>query len=163
MSAATIGMDLDKPRQVTGMYKHILIATDGSELGQKAVGQGMALARALDAKVLVVTVTEPWSSMVSGEMTIAFPADEYAAGAAAAASRILAGSLDIARKAGVSIDTLHVKDRFPAEGIVETAAARGCDLIVMASHGRRGLSRMLLGSQANRVVTHSTIPVLICR
>ena len=60
-------------------------------------------------------------------------------------------------------ETLHVKNQFPAEGIIEAAKAQGCDLIVMASHGRRGLSRLLLGSQANRVVTQSTIPVLICR
>ncbi len=68
-----------------------------------------------------------------------------------------------ATKQGIACDTLHVKDRVPAEGIVETAKARSCDLIVMSSHGRRGLSRVLLGSQANNVVTHSSVPVLICR
>ena len=77
--------------------------------------------------------------------------------------RLLAGVIEIASKLGVACETLHVKDRHPAEGIVETAKSRGCDLIVMASHGRRGLSRMLLGSQANKVVTHSAVPVLICR
>ena len=69
----------------------------------------------------------------------------------------------IAKQTGVTCETLHVKDQFPAEGIIETAKARGCDLIVMASHGRRGFARLLLGSQANKVVTHSTVPVLICR
>ena len=145
------------------MYKNILIATDGSELGQKAVGQGLALALALDAKALVITVTEPWTAVVSGEMAIAFPTEEYEKSAAESASRALASCVEIARKLGISCETLHVKDQYPAEGIVETAKVRGCDLIVMASHGRRGLSRMLLGSQASRVVTHSTIPVLICR
>ena len=145
------------------MYKHILIATDGSELGQKAVGQGLSLARALDAKVLVITVTEPWRNAVSGEMTLAFPIDEYEKSAAASAETILNKVVEVARKTGIGCETLHVKDQFPAEGIVETAKKHGCDLIVMASHGRRGLSRMFLGSQANKVVTLSSIPVLICR
>lgn len=145
------------------MYKHILIATDGSELAHKAVGQGLALARALDAKALVITVTEPWTSVVSGEIVLSYPVDEYEKNAAANASKILGGTTDIATRLGASCETLRVKDRFPAEGIVETAMKLGCDLIVMASHGRRGLSRMLLGSQANRVVTQSPVPVLICR
>lgn len=145
------------------MYKHILIATDGSELAQKAVGQGLTLARALDAKVLVINVTEPWTSVVSGELAFPYPVPEYEKNAAANASKVLASAIDIARKVGIPCETLHVKDRYPADGIVETAKARGCDLIVMASHGRRGISRMLLGSDANKVVTLSTVPVLICR
>lgn len=79
------------------------------------------------------------------------------------AARILALVKDIAAEAGVSCETLHVKDRRAAEGIIETAKANGCDLIVMGSHGRRGLGRLVLGSQANEVVTHSTVPVLVCR
>lgn len=145
------------------MYKHILIATDGSEIAAKAVGQGLALARALDAKVLVITVTEPWRAVVAGEMALTFPIDEYEKQAASSAATILAGAVEMARKLGIACETMHVKERYPAEGIVETAKERGCDLIVMASHGRRGLSRMLLGSQATNVVTHSEIPVLICR
>lgn len=145
------------------MYRHLLIATDGSELAQKAVGQGFTLARALGAKATVVTVTEPVSEFYASAMTTSFPREEYEKGAATSAAAIFSGVADIARKSGVSYETLHVKDKLPAEGIVETAEQRGCDLIVMASHGRRGVSRMLLGSQANRVVTLSPIPVLICR
>ena len=145
------------------MYKHILIATDGSDLAQKAVGQGLTLARALDGKATVVMVTEPLRTVASGEMMIAFPADEYEKNAAAGAAEVLAGAVDIARKVGIQCETLHVKDQLPAEGIVETASRLGCDLIVMASHGRRGISRMLLGSQATKVVQLSTVPVLICR
>jgi nucleotide-binding universal stress UspA family protein len=145
------------------MYKHILIATDGSELAQKAVDQGLAVARALAAKVTAATVTEPWVAVAPGEMAIAFPIEQYEKAAAANAARILAVVAAAAKQAGVACDTLHVKDEFPAEGIIEAAKQRGCDLIVMASHGRRGLTRLLLGSQANRVVTHSTVPVLICR
>lgn len=145
------------------MYKHILIATDGSELAQKAIDQGFELAKALAAKVTAVTVTEPWIAVAPGEMAVAFPVEEYEKGAAANAARILSVVDAAARQSGVTCDTLHVKDQFPAEGIIETAKERGCDLIVMASHGRRGLTRLLLGSQANKVVTHSTVPVLICR
>jgi nucleotide-binding universal stress UspA family protein len=70
---------------------------------------------------------------------------------------------EVAEMIGVSCETLHVKDRHPGEGIIETAREKACDLIVMASHGRRGLGRLILGSVANEVVTHSTIPVLIYR
>ena len=145
------------------MYKHILIATDGSDLALKAVDQGLALAKALNAKVTAITATEPWTSIASGEMGMAFPIDEYEKGCAEGAAKILGVVSKQAEKAGVSCQTLHVQDQFAAEGIIETAKSRGCDLIVMASHGRRGLSRLLLGSQANNVVTHSTVPVLICR
>lgn len=145
------------------MFKSILIATDGSALSQKGVDQGLELAKALGAKALVVTVSEPWTSFVSGEMAISFPVAEYEQQVKAEAKKILTGVSGAADKLGVSCETLHVTDRVPAEGIVETAKARGCDLIVMSSHGRRGISRVLLGSQANSVVTHSAVPVLICR
>jgi nucleotide-binding universal stress UspA family protein len=98
-----------------------------------------------------------------GEAAIAFPFEEYEKAMSANAAEILAKADEAAGKAGISCTTIHVKERHPAEGIIETAKARTCDLIVMASHGRRGLSRLLLGSQAYNVITHSTIPVLICR
>jgi nucleotide-binding universal stress UspA family protein len=145
------------------MYKNLLIASDGSEISGKAVEQGLALAKALNAKVTIVTVTEPWTAVVSGEMGVAFPIDEYEQGCAANAAKILDAATATAKQLGVACETLHMKDQFPAEGIVEAAKQRGSDLIVMASHGRRGVSRLLLGSQANKVVTHSAVPVLICR
>lgn len=145
------------------MYKHILIATDGSECAQKAIEHGLGLAKALGAKVTAVTVSEPWTAVVGGEMAVAFPVSDYEAGVAANAARVLQSVTEAAAKAGVPCTTEHVKDRFPAEGIIEAATARGCDLIAMASHGRRGLTRLLLGSQASRVVTQSTVPVLVCR
>jgi nucleotide-binding universal stress UspA family protein len=143
------------------MYGHILIATDGSELAQKAVAAGLGLARELKAKVTVVTATEPWSAMAT-RPGLVFPVEEYEKAAAENAARILAGVAATAAEAGVPCETQHVQE-FPAEGIVETAKAKGCDLIVMASHGRRGLSRLLLGSQATRVLTLSPVPVLVCR
>jgi nucleotide-binding universal stress UspA family protein len=144
------------------MFRHILIATDGSELAQKALTTGVALARELKAKVTAATATEPWSGMVITESALVFPIEDYEKAAKENAKRILAGVSAAAWDAGVPSETLHISD-FPAEGIVAAANAKGCDLIVMASHGRRGLSRLLLGSQATRVLTLSSVPVLICR
>jgi nucleotide-binding universal stress UspA family protein len=144
------------------MYKHVLIATDGSELAGRAVTAGLELAKALQAKVTAVTATEPWSGMISGEPALTFPIEDYQKAAAENAARILTGVSETARQAGVACETLHVSD-FPAEGIVETAKAKGCDLIVMASHGRRGLSKLILGSQTSRVLALGTVPVLVCR
>jgi nucleotide-binding universal stress UspA family protein len=145
------------------MYKHILIATDGSELAAKAVTTGLALARQLGAKVTVLTATEPLSSLMMGETAaFAFPLDDYEKAAKESAAGILAPVGETAKSMGVACETVHVPD-FPAEAIIETAKAKGCDLIVMSSHGRRGLARVLLGSQAVRVLTLSTVPVMICR
>ena len=145
------------------MYKHILIATDGSELAGKAVNAGLQLAKALNAKVTAVTVTEPWTAYITGEAAIAFPLDEYEKSAAENAARALAAVDDLATKIVVDCKSIHVKDQYPADGILGAAKSHGCDLIVMASHGRRGLGRLLLGSAAVSVLTHSTVPVLICR
>ncbi|HRN89318.1 universal stress protein [Hyphomicrobium sp.] len=145
------------------MYKHILIATDGSELAQKAVAQGLAIAKALGTKVTAINVSEPWVAVAPGEVAMAFPIKDYEESVVANANRILSAVETDAKSLGVDCSTLHVKDQFPAEGIIETADKLGCDLIVMSSHGRRGLMRFLLGSQANKVLTHSTTPVLICR
>jgi nucleotide-binding universal stress UspA family protein len=145
------------------MYKHILIATDGSDLAGKAVNAGLQLAKILNAKVTAVTVTEPWTAYITGEGPIAFPIDEYEKSAAENATRTLAAVDDLAKKLAVACKRIHVKDQYPADGILDAAKSHGCDLIVMASHGRRGLGRLLLGSAAVSVLTHSTVPVLICR
>src|SRR5262245_4386351 len=102
------------------MYRHILIATDGSELAQKAVDAGFALAQALKAKVTVVTATEPWSAMMAGEPALVFPIEGYEKAAAENAARILDNVNATAKAAGLACETVHVND-FPAEGIVETA------------------------------------------
>ena len=145
------------------MYKHILIATDGSELAEKAVKQGLELAKHLNATVTAVTVTEPWPVAMADGVILANPIDEYEKALAQDAGRILAAVAESAGKLGVACTTVHVADRFPAEGIIEQAKARHCDLIVMASHGRRGIAKLLLGSQATRVLTYSSVPVLICK
>jgi nucleotide-binding universal stress UspA family protein len=150
-------------REILSVYRHILIATDGSVLATKAIEQGLQLAKVLNAKATAVTVTESWIAIAPAEYGVAFPIDEYEKACETGAQLTLGGVKEIAQRLGTTCDTLHVKDQLPAEGIIGTARSLGCDLIVMASHGRRGIVRLLLGSQANEVLTHSTIPVLICR
>ena len=145
------------------MYKHILIATDGSELAAKAVTAGLQLAATVGARVTALTATQPYAAMVGVDgPALVFPMDEYEKSAAAAAARILEQISKEAGDLGVECATVHVRD-FPAEAITATASAKNCDLIVMASHGRRGIGRLLLGSQAAKVVTLSPVPVLIVR
>lgn len=145
------------------MYNEIVVGTDGSELSQKAVDHACRLAKSLGSRLTAVIVTEPWSSMVAGEVAISFPVDEYKKSAARRAANVLASVADTASRAGVVCAGLHVEDQHPAEGILQAAASKKADLIVMGSHGRRGLSRMFLGSEANKVVAMSTVPVLVIR
>ena len=148
------------------MYHRILIATDGSELAGKAVDHGISLAKVHQVPVVVVTVTEAWSSLDLARAARhgnQNPINQYEQMAASAANSILQKAAQVAKSNGVSCDLVHVQDQHPAEGIVAAAKEKDCDLIVMASHGRRGVSRMLLGSQANEVLTHSKVPALIVR
>ena len=145
------------------MYKHILIATDGSELAGKAVAQGLDLAKALGAKATVVTVTEPWTAAAYGTIPTPSLIDSYDSASAENATRILASVAEVAKTKQIACDALHVADRYPVEGILETTKDKGCDLIVMASHGRRGIARLLLGSETIRVLTLSPVPVLVIR
>ena len=148
------------------MYKHILIATDGSELATKALESGLALAQCFGARVTIVTVTEQWSAFDMAQEAREHrpdPIGQFEAIAAADAKRILDGAVERGKALGVACDPIHVKDQYPAEGIINTAKDRGCDLIVMGSRGRRGISRLLLGSQAYEVLTHSKVPALVVR
>ena len=114
----------------------------------------------------MVTVTEAWSAFQLAEMSRIGernPIARYEEMAAAAARNILGKAEQLAKAQGVACETIHVQDQHPAEGIIAAAKDKGCDLIVMASHGRRGLNRLLLGSQAQEVLTHSKVPALIVR
>ena len=142
------------------MYKHILIATDGSELAGKAVATGLELAKRLGARVTVLTAIEPWLTIANSDTAAAFM--EYQKAAESDAVRILGQVSAAAQEQGVQCATMTVTET-AAEAIIETAKNKDCDLIVMSSHGRRGLARLLLGSQATRVLTLSSVPVLICR
>ena len=147
------------------MYSHILIATDGSDVGQKGVDHGLALAKALGARVLVLTVSEPFPASVSALAYAPSEAmlDDFESGQAKAASETLAAIKAEAGQAGVTAETMYVADAQPAEAILAAAQSHQCDLIVMGSHGRRGLGRLVLGSKAYEVVSHGHIPVLVVR
>jgi nucleotide-binding universal stress UspA family protein len=148
------------------MYKHVLIATDGSELATKALEHGLALAKRDNAAVTVVTVTEPWSVLEMAQQARERrpdPIGQFELIAIDAANRILDDAVQRAKTFDVSCNRVHVMDRHPAEGIIATAKDKGCDLIVMASHARCGVSRLLLGSQAYEVLTLCTVPALIVR
>jgi len=145
------------------MYKHILIATDGSAVGDKAIEQGLEVAKKFGAKTTIIKVTEMWSALdVAGRDALS-KIETYEKAAGEAAQQVLEKAKAAADKAGVACETIHVPDRVPAEGIVGTAEAKDCDLIVMGSHGRRGINKLLLGSQAQNVLAHTKKPVLIAR
>jgi nucleotide-binding universal stress UspA family protein len=144
------------------MFNHILIATDGSEVATKAVSVGLKLAKKLAARVVVMTASEPLPATVSAETIAANLPTEYEKATKESAAKILGEVHGQALTIGVECETLHVPN-FPAQAIIETAKDKACDLIVMGSHGRRGIARLLLGSQATKVVTLTTVPVLICR
>lgn len=146
------------------MYTHVLVATDGSELSDKALRQGFELARGIGARATVVTVSPTFQMSFSGDpfASIGTP-DEFRRECAAEAQRILGAAREAASKAGVACQGVHVEDDRPYQAIIDTAAKRGCDLIVMASHGRKGVSALLLGSETTKVLTHTRIPVLVCR
>lgn len=147
------------------MHKHILIATDGSELATQALDHGLDLARQLGAKATILTGSELWSviEMTRHAEDPRNPIEAYEELAEANASKVLSAAAEAARKAGVPCETVHMKDMKPAEAIVEVAEKRGCDLIVMASHSRRGVNKLLLGSVTSRVLALTTIPVLVYR
>lgn len=148
------------------MYKHIMICTDGSELADKGVEHGLALAGQLGAKVTVLSVTEPLEPHViqaAIHAGVDDPVIPYDQQIDEEMQRRFATITERAASYGVPLELVHEIDDFPAETIVRSARLKDCDLIVMSSHGRRGVQRLLLGSQTAEVVTHSQIPVLIVR
>ncbi|MCB1510595.1 MAG: universal stress protein [Hyphomicrobiaceae bacterium] len=145
------------------MYKNILIPTDGSELSESAASHALELAKLLGSKVTVLTVTAPWGAIAIGEIAVALPQSEYEDRADANANAFLKSVTDAAAKAGVACDSVHVRETNPYQAIVRTADEKGCDLIVMGSHGRRGIEGFLLGSETVDVLTHSKVPVLVYR
>jgi nucleotide-binding universal stress UspA family protein len=145
------------------VYKHLLIATDGSELSHKAVRQGVALAKTLHAKVTAVTVTAPFQSLVVEPSVALESIDQYRQLVRAQSASYLEVVQQVTDDAGVACELVHVENEHPYKSIIATANERHCDLIVMASHGRHGVSALLLGSETVKVLTHCAIPVLVCR
>ncbi|HEX5613508.1 MAG TPA: universal stress protein [Burkholderiales bacterium] len=148
------------------MYKHILVATDGSKLSAKAVKTAVRLAKSLGAKLTAAYVIAPFEPPMYSEAVAYLPPitpQKYRELAGREAKKALALAEIEAQTAGVPCSTIAATHEHPWRGIVRTAQSRKCDVIVMASHGRRGLSGLLLGSETNKVLTHSKIPVLVCR
>ena len=146
------------------MYEHILISTDGSEVARKGVDHGLALAKAVSAKVTIVTVSEALWAFVGGDGGLSPSAYlEYTEAQRMRANDILAEAKADADRQGIAAEMLFLEDAMPAEAIIEAAGTHGCNLIVMASHGRRGVQRLLLGSVTAEVVGRSPVPVLVVR
>jgi nucleotide-binding universal stress UspA family protein len=145
------------------MYTHILIPTDGSELSQKAVEYGLALAKSVGAQVTVVTVSAPFYTLaIEPPLTVDF-VEEYQKLMKQLSGKYLDSAKSLAIAAGVPCEVLQIEQDQPYLAIIDTAVRRSCDLIVMASHGRRGIAAIVLGSETVKVLTHSTIPVLVFR
>ncbi len=145
------------------MFTHILIATDGSERSERAIRLGVDLARATGAKLTAVMATWPVPPIYIEGTGGSVHNEELEQNARDFARRCLAVASDLAAAAGLACDTVHVTDTHPYDAIIRTADANGCDLIVMASHGRSGASAALLGSETQKVLAHTKLPVLVCR
>lgn len=145
------------------MYTHLLIAVDGSELSDKALRHGLGLAKAVGAKVTVVHVTPPWSSIAIGEVAVMLPPEEYERNMAEASKKLLAREEEAAKALGVPCELIQATEPQPYRAILDAAASKGCDLIVMGSHGRRGIAGLLVGSVTQKTLTHSKVPVLVYR
>jgi nucleotide-binding universal stress UspA family protein len=150
------------------MYANILLCTDGSDVARKGVKHGLALAKALNAKVTVITVTEPLPVDYAGGGRFGpvwIPSreetDRFDAARKESAGKVLGEARAMAEQIGISAELLHVPNAYPAPAIIETAKSRGCDLIVMASYGRRGLRKLFLGSQTSEVLADGSVPVLV--
>jgi len=150
------------------MYANILISTDGSGVSRKGVEHGLALAKALNAKATVVTVTEPLpidygTGFASGWVPSQEDIDSFDASRKEFANKVLDEAKILAAETGIAAELLHIPNAHAASAIIETAKSRGCDLIVMASHGRRGIRKLLLGSQTSEVLADGGITVLVVR
>ena len=147
------------------MYAHLLVPNDGSELSRQAVESAVALARSLNARVSFLYIQPDFPLPLAGEGAMMVPEsrEEFARSTQEQSRRILAESEEIARKAGVASQSHTTVSDIPYEVIINTANTEGCDLIFMASHGRKGLAGLLIGSETHKVLTHCRIPVLVFR
>lgn len=148
------------------MYKHILIATDGSELARKGLEHGLSLAKPLHAKVTVLTVSEPLRQEMASAARlggIEDPVGRYDQQIDAIMKERFSYIEQRGAEHGVPVDLVHEINESPAEAIASFAKLNGCDLIVMSSHGRRGVQKVLLGSQTSEVLVKTSVPVLVIR
>jgi nucleotide-binding universal stress UspA family protein len=145
------------------MFKHILIPTDGSPLSRKAAVQGVALAKALNAKITAVFAAPPATPVVyRNNFPVALITPEHHAKMIEDSATTYLGFIEkAAKKAGVPYESVHKTSDYPSDVILSTATKKKCDLIVMATHGHRGLRSVLLGSETQKVLTQSKIPVMV--
>jgi nucleotide-binding universal stress UspA family protein len=144
------------------MFKRILFPTDGSDITAKALQTALSLARLSGAEIKALAVKEPFPYSAVSEMQPVPPQEFFDAQERVAAARVKVVTA-AAEAAGVPCQGHTVEALHPWEAILDHAKAQGCDLIVMASHGRRGMTALLLGSETQKVLTHSTLPVLVVR
>ena len=145
------------------MFKHILIPTDGSTFSDIAVREGIKTAKSMNAKVSGLHVILPFHVLAADSETLTDTRGEYEKHTKRKAEKILTAFEAAAKMEGVSCDSCFVSSEHPYEAIIKTAQDKGCDLVMMASHGRRGLQGLLIGSETQKVLTHSKIPVLVYR
>jgi len=147
------------------MFKHILVPTDGSKLSVKTIKQAVKLAKAVGAKITGFYATPEYSSTYYGDgYVLRAPSAKAHAEATEEQARKCLSAVEVeAEVEKVPCAVVHVVSDSPFEAIIAAAKKNKCDLIFMASHGRRGLSGLVLGSETHKVLTHSKIPVLVCR
>ncbi|MGO1541572.1 MAG: universal stress protein [Luteimonas sp.] len=145
------------------MYRHLLLPTDGSPLSDHAIDQGLELAASIGARVTLLTVVEPFYTYSAAPEHLGEDRAQYERHARQAAKAILQHAQERAEALGVPATTKLFGSEHPDQAIIDTATENGCDLIAMASHGRRGVNALLLGSVTQKVLTHSGIPVLVLR
>ncbi|MFB0934218.1 MAG: universal stress protein [Propionivibrio sp.] len=147
------------------MFKNILVPTDGSPLSQEAVRKAVTFAKEAGARIVAFYAKPeaPMPQYIEGIQVDKLIQDQYEKSAEEQAKKILGFAEGLCRDAGVACTTSKASSDSPYEAIIDAANANGCDLIFMASHGRRGISGLLLGSETSKVLTHSKIPVLVFR
>jgi nucleotide-binding universal stress UspA family protein len=145
------------------MYKHILIPTDGSELSERAVREGIDLASTVHARVTLLTASMPFHVFATDALMVSDTPQRYADDIEARASARLKGGEQYASSKGVVTNAKHVYAEHPYEAIVDVARASGCDLVCMAAHARKGVAGLVMGSQTEKVLSHTKVPVLVCR
>ncbi len=145
------------------MFRHILIPIDGSALSEKALRNGLGLAKSLNARVTVLTVVEPFHVLSLAPQQLADTEAAYKRHAYAAATAVLTEADKLAQEMSVAYETLRLEHDDPHQAIIDTAEKKGCDLIAMSSHGRRGVAAVVLGSVTAKVLTRSSVPVLVYR
>ena len=144
------------------MFKHILVPVDGSDTAMLAVDKAIGLAKAFGCPVTAIYVIDPYPFTGVGT-DFAYGQSQYLSAATAEASEATRSAREQISAAGVTVDTRVIESHTPWRGILETAAELGADLIVMGSHGRKGLEKLVLGSVAQRVLSHATLPVMVVR